>query len=384
MTIIFGTGNWAVKIIPYEYELEIGFFIDNNPQKQKKKFYGYDVEDPKAVMNIKYDFIVLTSEKYEQEMREQLLLYGVKAEKILCVWELEVFNSGENAGFIEPESALGNVKIRSSKEYEALHWDNTHIEMEEVLHNMVLGTKRKRIWYPGRCQVCREKVNLLIDNLYSEGPTKVNFRERMVCPVCKLNNRQRAMVRMVIDEIDSDSRVYLTEQVTPVYKTFRKYHKNLIGSEYLGPDVAGGTVNDKGIRHEDLMELSFGDEEIDYIVSNDVLEHVADIEKALSEIYRVLGKGGTFYATFPMHFTQEHTEKRAQTNDAGIIEYMMEPVYHGNPMSSDGSLVFYDYGWDIMSLVKATGFSDAYFIPFYSVPYGNIGTNTLFIFVARK
>ena len=385
MIIVFGTGIWAKRMLPHEYELEIGLFIDNNPQKQKERFWGYDVEAPIAVMNIKYDFIVLTSERYEQEMREQLLSYGVEAEKIICAWEMKIFNLEEkNTDSPEPKSALYNVKIRNSKEYEALHWDYADVEMEAVLGNMVWGTKRKRIWYPGRCQVCGKNTNLLIDNECSEGAPKVNFRERMVCPICQLNNRQRVMVRLVLDEIDSGSLVYLTEQVTSVYQAFRKYHKNVIGSEYLDPDIAGGTINENGIRHEDLMKLSFGDEELDCIVSNDVLEHVASIEKALREIYRVLRVGGTFYATFPMHFTQKDTKKRAQINDRGTIEYLLEPIYHGNPVSSEGSLVFYDYGWDLMSLVKETGFSDAFFMPFYSVPYGNLGVNSLFIFVARK
>lgn len=385
MVIVFGAGIGAEILISREYELEIGFFIDNDPRKQKKLFWGYDVEAPVAVQNLKYDYIVLASEKYEQEMRKQLLSYGVEKEKIVCAWELEIFNSEEKStDCIEVESALCNVKIRNRKDYEALHRDYASAEMETVLHNMVLGTKRKRVWYPGRCQVCRKNTNLLIDNLYSEGPTKVNFRERMVCPLCQLNNRQRVMARLVMDEVNSDSLVYLTEQVTPVYATFRKYYKNLIGSEYLAPDTAGGTIDENGIRHEDLMRLSFRDEEIDCIVSNDVLEHVANIEMALSEIYRVLRESGTFYATFPMHFTQEYTKKRAKVNDNGTIEYLLKPIFHGNPVSEDGSLVFYDYGWDFMSLIKEAGFSDAYFIPFYSVPYGNIGANSLFIFIARK
>ena len=151
-----------------------------------------------------------------------------------------------------------------------------------------------------------------------------------------------------------------------------------------GGGIIGGTINKRGIRHGDLLKLSFQTEEMDCIVSNDVLEHVADVEQALSEIYRVLKKEGIFYATFPMNFDLKATVKRAEMTEEGSIKHLLKPVYHGNPVSEDGSLVFYDYGMDIMELVKKAGFSDAYFIPFYSVPYGNIGVKSLFIFKARK
>lgn len=131
------------------------------------------------------------------------------------------------------------------------------------------------------------------------------------------------------------------------------------------------------------MDLSFDDETIDCIVSNDVFEHVADIDKALKETYRCLKKGGKLYATFPMYFEREHTVKRAQIVN-GRTEYLMEPIYHGNPLSTEGSLVFYDFGMDFISMAEDAGFSDAYFIPFYSVRNGNIGIKSLFIFIAER
>jgi hypothetical protein len=59
------------------------------------------------------------------------------------------------------------------------------------------------------------------------------------------------------------------EQVTPIYNwasaTF-KYH-NIFGSEYLGYEYPSGTVI-KGIRHEDIENLSFTDNQLDLIISN--------------------------------------------------------------------------------------------------------------------
>lgn len=382
MAVIFGAGYEASNLIQHEDELGIEYFIDNNKDKIGEDFFGYNIKEPQYILNKEYDLVILSSVKYADEMREQLLGMGVDKKKIINIKELKFFENKEE--YTESDSPLMDIKIRNHRDFDELHFPDCLNEMEKVFSKMVIRSARKRISYPGKCQVCKKNVGLLIDNQYSGDWLKVNLRERLVCPICNLNNRQRVMIRLVLDEIPTDSNIYVTEQVTPVYQCLKKYYSNLIGSEYMGGGIIGGTINKRGIRHEDLLKLSFQTEEMDCIVSNDVLEHVADVEQALSEIYRVLKKEGIFYATFPMNFDLKATVKRAEMTEEGSIKHLLKPVYHGNPVSEDGSLVFYDYGMDIMELVKKAGFSDAYFIPFYSVPYGNIGVKSLFIFKARK
>ncbi len=337
---------------------------------------------PEAIVGTEPYMVLLSSRRYASEMREQLLRLGIDESRIVSAWELELFR--EETDETEPDRVcFFDSQIRTKEEYDQFRDNPAWSQIETVLEDMVLQSPRKRISYPGRCQVCRRKANLLIDNQYSESPSKVNFRERMVCPFCGLNNRQREIARLVADRVPEDARVYVTEQVTPMYQYLSRQFPNLTGSEYMGPDIPGGKVCEGGVIHEDLTALSFADETIDCVISNDVFEHVADIDRALTEIYRVLKTDGMVYATFPMNFHQEHTVKRAELAD-GTIRYKQEPVYHGNPVSEEGSLVFYDYGMDFLSLVKKAGFSDGYFVPFYSIPYGNIGNRSLFIFIARK
>lgn len=53
---------------------------------------------------------------------------------------------------------------------------------------------------PGFCEICREETQFQLDFLYSDGVTP-NFRERLVCPKCGLNNRQRYIVSTLLKNI---------------------------------------------------------------------------------------------------------------------------------------------------------------------------------------
>lgn len=50
---------------------------------------------------------------------------------------------------------------------------------------------------------------------------------------------------------------------------------------------------------EDAANMSFSDCSFDTIIMNDAMEHVAEPEKVLNEVYRVLKPGGKLYVNFP-------------------------------------------------------------------------------------
>jgi SAM-dependent methyltransferase len=127
-----------------------------------------------------------------------------------------------------------------------------------------------------------------------------------------------------------------------------------------------------GIRHEDVENLSFSDGEIDLIVSNDVFEHVPNPSKAFAECTRVLKKGGVMLATLPFHQNEDNSIIRAKIID-GKLEHILPPEYHGNPVSADGSLVFTDFGWDILDVIKRAGFSKVSLDVYASTELGHLG-----------
>jgi SAM-dependent methyltransferase len=173
------------------------------------------------------------------------------------------------------------------------------------------------------------------------------------------------------------------EQVTPIYEwvvaTFPMHQ--IIGSEYLGHEHRSGETI-KGIRHEDVMNLSFDRASLDLVVSNDVFEHVPNPGKAFAECARAIRSGGSMLASIPFDVGYDKSVVRAELLPDGIA-HLHSPVFHGNPVSAKGSLVYTDFGWDILPTIRDSGFSDAAIEVYASAEFGHLGGGQL-IFTATR
>jgi SAM-dependent methyltransferase len=109
----------------------------------------------------------------------------------------------------------------------------------------------------------------------------------------------------------------------------------------------GETVNE--FRNEDIGRMTFHDQSLELFVSLDVMEHIPDPARAMKEIHRVLRPGGFMISTFPVRKTQVlAVEPRVEFDSNGAISKHLKPEeVHGNPINKNGSLVTYDYGYDI-------------------------------------
>lgn len=244
---------------------------------------------------------------------------------------------------------------------------------------------RTRFHLPGVCDVCREVVRFEVvrgadasSRLFARAP---NWRETLACPGCRLNNRQRLVAKEVRARAPEGAVVYAMEQVTPMYAWLRGLSGvTLHGSEYLGPDVKPGEVQ-KGIRHEDVTALSFADASFDVVVSNDVFEHVPDAEAGFREVARVLRPGGVLVMTIPFHARRAASSVRARLAQ-GKLEHLAPPEYHGNPVDPGGSLVFHDFGFDVLDVLRRAGLS-AKVVAEWSLSYGHLG-GPQWYFVAER
>lgn len=238
------------------------------------------------------------------------------------------------------------------------------------------------------CLCCIRTTPMLVDFEYGyrvDGQLLPNWRERLVCPGCGMNNRQRLVAKLVDQRIGDQpvGGVYFMEQITPIFRWVRDRHPgvDIVGSEYLGYQYRGGEIVN-GVRHEDVMALSFDDASIGLIVSNDVLEHVPLVDKAIAECARILQPGGSMIATIPFQIEREASQVRARLGEDGI-EHLLPPAYHGDPLSADGILVFHDFGWDLLDVFRRAGFASIDCEFYASAEFGHLGSGQL-VFWAVK
>jgi SAM-dependent methyltransferase len=240
----------------------------------------------------------------------------------------------------------------------------------------------------GYCYVCQDYTDLMVDFKYSAvtstGKTP-NWRERLICPSCKLNNRMRATLHIIEQEAQpkEHSMVYISEQSTPLYKQIKRRYPRTIGSEYLNQDLQPGQMNGKGIRHESLTNLSFKSNVLDLILSFDVLEHIPDYKQALRECFRCLKADGILLFSVPFVKSSQSTITRAATQEDGKIMHFLPPEYHGDPLNPKGCLCFYHFGWDLLEELREIGFKRAEALNYWSNEYGYLGGEQI-IFMASK
>jgi SAM-dependent methyltransferase len=276
------------------------------------------------------------------------------------------------------------ARCRNREEYLAFANHPDSRKRRELEHALLAEITASHKYRPiGYCAVCGRggRFDVRVDRRAPrvDGVLAVNLRETLTCPLCGLNNRQRLVAthaRVAAGDVLARGTrpvVYAMEQVTAFFHWLSKLEAECeaIGSEYLGPEVASGTVV-KGVRHEDATELTLADASVDVVVSNDVLEHVPEPERAVAEMRRVLRPGGTALCTFPF-LDQAETRVRARRRPGGGIEHLWPESWHGNPVSAKGSLVYREFGWDVLETFRSRGFESVHMLACWNLEELHVG-----------
>ena len=185
-----------------------------------------------------------------------------------------------------------------------------------------------------------------------------NLREALVCE-CGLNSRMR-MIMGVMERYAPVERFLMFERVTPLFARMQERYPFVEGCEFFGDDANPGEIRQAygiDVRHENMLSLSYADRTFRYVFHGDVLEHVPDMQTALRECHRVLEPGGTLLFTCPVFNFRKHRVRAVVAN--GELRHILEPAYHGNPMDSEGALVFAEPGLELLDDLHRAGFSGA-------------------------
>lgn len=121
------------------------------------------------------------------------------------------------------------------------------------------------------------------------GSDIINFS----CPVCKCHDRMRH-VHLFMDKLGiynsfkGASVLYLAPEY-PIYLRIRSLTDTIIVGDY-NPEQYRNVI--PGVVKIDLCRLAYNPESFDVVIANHVLEHIENYIAAMSEVYRVLKKGG--------------------------------------------------------------------------------------------
>ncbi len=159
--------------------------------------------------------------------------------------------------------------------------------------------------------------------------------------------------------------------MTPVALRLRGRFPKFLGSEFTLDNERRADMYP--IPFQDLTELSLPSATFDLVTTNEVFEHVPDLDAALKELSRILKPGGWHIGTHPFTYTDKSVVKARLEN--GEVIYLSEPEYHGDPFNDHGSLVFEIPGWDILDRARSAGFTEAYMRMLVSQYHGCIASN---------
>lgn len=209
----------------------------------------------------------------------------------------------------------------------------------------------------GKCPLCQKEGGFAAvrDDFLAAEWHNSWFREHLKCVHCDSVPRERALFS-VIEMLYPNWRELRIHEGSPLPQGVSlKMMQECPGyraSQY-DPEMGFGKVHPLNwYQSEDLEQQTFADASFDIVVTQDVFEHLFAPDRAIREIARTLKPGGAHILTVPLVRGLEPSRRRASMEATGL-RHLLEPQYHGNPMSSDGSLVTVDWGYDIMDYFAA-------------------------------
>jgi hypothetical protein len=236
-------------------------------------------------------------------------------------------------------------------------------------YELSLATRDAGIVRPGTCAPCLRPATFtsLAQNgeKLSDGRHFPNWREEMRCDCAdRLISRQRALIHFLQasglmpwmhlllfgTQGDADSRL-----------------ESMVAKTFIVPRARAPSYHAAALPHLGLAPAC-----AHLAVSQDYLQFVPPIAAILSEIREALIDGGRFIFTAPFHFSERSTT----LIPADATSFAKAPVmeFRGTP---------HKFGWDLLDLLKASGFRDVAAYLYWSEELGYLGSMN-FIFRAIK
>ncbi|NOS86107.1 MAG: class I SAM-dependent methyltransferase [Ignavibacteria bacterium] len=210
------------------------------------------------------------------------------------------------------------------------------------------------------------------------------LRDNFYCTNCYSIPRERALM-LVIEKYYPNWKELKIHESSPETKgtslKLKTYCSAYTASQYYNDAEPGKSIN--GFINQNLENQTFDDNCFDLVITQDVMEHVVNPEKAFAEIARTLKPGGAHIFTVPLVNKFQPTERWAVLDENSNIKFLKTPEYHGNPIDPKGSPVTMHWGFDIVDHIKSASGMDTEIIYMDDLHYG-IRAEFIEVLVSRK
>jgi hypothetical protein len=227
--------------------------------------------------------------------------------------------------------------------------------------------------HKGHCVCCESEVTFEAHDSW--------LRDSYFCMNCKCKARERALMT-TIEKYYPNWKNLAVHESSPIKRgaslKLRKYSTNYLASQYYPSQEFGSMID--GFKNEDLENQTFADETFDIVITQDVMEHIYNPEKAFKEIGRTLKKGGAHIFTVPIINRHMKTEVWATPGANGEANFLKTPEFHGNPVDPNGSPVTMHWGFDMVDFIKKASGLDTDVVDLYDKNLGIMGEfNEVFV-----
>lgn len=237
----------------------------------------------------------------------------------------------------------------------------------------------------GRCNICGNFTTFFCNN-------SANYRESLKCASCLTTSRYRSLAQGILRAVnditgvaaksiadlnltsvnvplkiyDTQIPFYTETDAYPIPDLISKCKWIEVQKSIYMPQQQLGSHIAPDVTNQNLECLTFPDNTFDIVITSDVMEHVRLDDRAHKEIYRVLKSGGIYIFTVPHNRAWDETLIRVQVTDPDDPSkdvYLLEPEYHGDANSDEGSgaLAYRTYGRDIDVFLSKLCFEVEYF-----------------------
>lgn len=257
---IYGAGKYGKKLLDYFRSTgrEIDFFVQTD-QPIERIVSGLTVKSIQEMVDDDKNYIfyiALANKKVVEEIKGSISRLPLK--------NVKVYECGK---FIE-ENLSDTVKI------------------PEGTKECIICGKTKVHFYPAGIK------EELFDKHHIIGG---GYRQDVICPCCGAGDRERWLYYVLTNILK------ITEHAGRILHFAPEKNVSLILSKNTKIDYYTGDIRVGAAMHvTDITDIQYKDGVFDYVISNHVMEHIINEEKAVSEIMRVLKPTGKWILSFPV------------------------------------------------------------------------------------